>query len=143
MKLNNINHCRLMPFNTAALDYYHCTQVVGEFHIPFPVRRIYYLYDIPSGESRGGHAHKTLSQIIVAVSGSFDVILSDGYHQQRFTLSKSNRGLLVVPGIWREIQNFSSGSVCLVLASESYSEGDYIRDFVEFEKYKKSNGSGR
>lgn len=143
MKLNNVNHCRLMPFNTAALDYYLCTQVVGEFHIPFPIRRIYYLYDIPSGESRGGHAHKTLSQIVVAVSGSFDVVLSDGNHQQRFTLSKSNRGLLVVPGIWREIQNFSSGSVCLVLASESYSEEDYIRDFVEFEKYKKSTGNGR
>lgn len=104
--------------------------------IPFVVRRVYYLYDVPGGESRGGHAHYKLQQVIVAASGSFDVVLNDGNVKRTFTLNRPYQGLLVVPGLWRELENFSSGSVCLVLASEKYDENDYIRDYNIFLKYK-------
>ena len=105
--------------------------------IPFAVNRVYYLYDVPGGESRGGHAHKELQQFIVAASGSFDVTVDDGESRRTFTINRPYRGLLVVPGIWRELDNFSSGSVCLVLASTEYSEEDYIRDYNEFKEYKR------
>ncbi len=101
--------------------------------IPYDIKRVYYLYDVPSGAERGGHAHKKLQQFLVALSGSFDVILHDGQEQKVVTLNKPNFGLLIVNGIWRELQNFSSGSVCLVLASEVFDEEDYIRDFKDFE----------
>lgn len=100
--------------------------------IPFEMQRVYYLYDIPSGAERGGHAHKKLQQFMVALSGSFDVVLSDGSEQKIITLNKPNVGLLIVNGIWRELQNFSSGSVCLVVASDVFEEEDYIRDFADF-----------
>jgi hypothetical protein len=100
--------------------------------IPFSVKRVYYLYDVPGGESRGGHAHKELRQLIVAASGSFNVTLNDGNVKRTFTLNRPYQGLLVVPGIWRELDDFSSGSVCLVLASHLYEESDYIRDYNEF-----------
>jgi len=100
--------------------------------VPFDVKRVYYLYDVPGGESRGGHAHKELSQLIIAAGGCFDVTLDDGNVKRTFTLNRPYQGLLVVPGIWRELNNFSSGSVCLVLASMSYDEVDYIRDYKEF-----------
>ena len=105
--------------------------------IPFDVKRIYYLYDVPGGESRGGHAHKELRQLIIAANGSFDVTLDDGLVKRTFSLNSPFQGLLVVPGIWRELTNFSSGSVCLVLASMLYDENDYIRDYKEFIKYRK------
>ena len=105
--------------------------------IPFDVKRVYYLYDVPGGESRGGHAHKNLWQLIVAASGSFSVTLDDGSIKRTFVLNRPNIGLLVVPGIWRTLDDFSSGSVCLVLASEKYDESDYIRDYKVFEDYKK------
>ena len=98
----------------------------------FNTRRIYYLYDVPGGSERGGHAHKELFQLIVAASGSFDVILDDGRNKKIIQLNRPNFGLLIVPGIWREIVNFSSGAICLVLASEKYNIGDYIRDYGEF-----------
>lgn len=104
--------------------------------VPFDVKRVYYLYDVPGGESRGGHAHKNLYQLIVAVSGSFTVTLDDGRIKRTFMLNRPNFGLSVVPGIWRTLDDFSSGSVCLVLASEKYDESDYIRDYNEFVKYK-------
>ena len=104
--------------------------------IPFDVKRVYYLYDVPGGESRGGHAHKNLYQMIIAVSGSFCVTLDDGKKKRKFILNRPYQGLLVVPGIWRELDDFSSGSVCLVLASEKYDEKDYIRDYEIFLKYK-------
>lgn len=104
--------------------------------VPFDVRRVYYLYDVPGGESRGGHAHIELQQFIVAASGSFDVTIYDGSLKRTFTINRPYQGLLIVPGIWREIDNFSSGSVCLVLASSGYSEEDYIRDYDEFKEYK-------
>ena len=103
--------------------------------IPFEMKRVYYLYDVPSGAERGGHAHKNLKQFLIALSGSFDVVLNDGIQQKTITLNKPFEGLLIKPGIWRELQNFSSGSVCLVVASEVYIETDYIRDFEEFISY--------
>lgn len=101
-------------------------------HIPFDIRRVYYLYDVPGGSERGGHAHKDLSQLIIAMSGSFDVVLDDGYEKKRFHLNRSYYGLYVCPMIWRELDNFSSGSVCMVLASNFYDEADYYRDYEEF-----------
>ncbi|QDW20602.1 FdtA/QdtA family cupin domain-containing protein [Flavobacterium sp. KBS0721] len=103
--------------------------------VPFDIKRVYYLYDVPSGSERGGHAHKELKEFLVALSGSFDVVLKDGEEQEIVTLNKPYEGLLINPGIWRELQNFSSGSVCLVVASEVYIEEDYIRDFDEFLNY--------
>jgi hypothetical protein len=104
--------------------------------MPFDVKRIYYLYDVPGGSERGGHAHKELHQLIVAASGSFDVIVDDGRNKKIIQLNRPYYGLLVVPGIWREIVNFSSGAICLVLASEKYTEEDYIRDYPEFREFK-------
>lgn len=105
--------------------------------IPFEMKRVYYLYDVPSGSERGGHAHKNLKQFLIALSGSFNVILNDGKEEKVITLNKPNEGLLINPGIWRELNNFSSGSVCLVIASAVYDEADYIRDFEEFKLYSK------
>ena len=100
--------------------------------IPFEMKRVYYLYDIPSGGRRGGHSHINQQELLVALSGSFDVILNDGNEQKTVTLNKPNVGLLIVNGIWRELENFSSGSVCLVLASDVFEEEDYIRNFEDF-----------
>ena len=105
--------------------------------IPFEVRRTYYLYDVPGGESRGGHAHRELSQLIIAASGSFTVTLDDGKVKRTFVLNRPYQGLYIVPGIWRTLDDFSTGAVCLVLASHGYDEADYIRDYDEFIKYKK------
>lgn len=106
--------------------------------VPFDTKRVYYLYDVPGGVERGGHAHKELRQLIVAVSGSFTVVLDDGAVKRAVTLNRPYMGLLVVPGIWRVLEDFSSGSVCLVLASEKYDTDDYIRDYAEFKNYRKS-----
>lgn len=105
--------------------------------LPFDVHRVYYLYDVPGGVERGGHAHKQLYQLIVAVSGSFSVTLDDGNAKRTFILNRPYQGLLVVPGIWRTLEDFSSGSVCMVLASEKYDEADYIRSYEEFVEYRK------
>ena len=112
------------------------TVVENSKTIPFDVKRTYYLYDVPGGGSRGAHAHKELQQMIVAASGSFDVTLDDGNVKRTFTLNRPYQGLLIVPGIWRDLNNFSAGSVCLVLASEKYDENDYIRDYETFLKWK-------
>ena len=105
------------------------TFIEGDEHVPFEIKRVYYLYDVPGGEQRGGHAHKDLQQFIIAASGSFDVILDDGKEQKRFHLNRSYYGLYVPTMIWRELDNFSSGSVCIVLASEHFDENDYIRNY--------------
>ena len=107
-------------------------------HIPFEIKRVYYLYDVPGGAERGGHAHKDLQQLIIAMNGSFDVVLDDGYEKKRIHLNRSYNGLYIPKMLWRELDNFSSGSVCMVLASEFYTEDDYIRDhneYVELNKF--------
>lgn len=108
------------------------TIIEGNKDVPFNIKRIYYLYDIPGGEERGGHAHKELFQLIVAASGAFDVVLDDGQNKKIVTLNRPDFGLIVVPGIWRELINFSSGAICLVLSSEIFSEADYIRVYDVF-----------
>lgn len=104
--------------------------------IPYEIKRLYYLYDVPGGEGRGAHAHKELEQLIIAASGSFDLTIDDGNVKRTFQLSKPYYGLYLPPGLWREINNFSSGAICLVLASELYDEADYIRDYKKFIQYK-------
>lgn len=111
--------------------------VIENDTVPFDIKRVYYLYDVPAGAERGGHAHKQVQEFLVAISGSFDVILNDGSGEQVVTLNRPYRGLLITTGIWRELKNFSSGAVCLVVASDVYSEEDYIREFDEFLEYKK------
>ena len=101
-------------------------------HIPFDIKRVYYLYDVPGGSERGAHGHRALRQLIIAMSGSFDVVLDDGAHKKRFHMNRSYFGLYVAPMMWRDITNFSSGAVCMVLASEVYSEDDYFRNYDDF-----------
>lgn len=108
------------------------TFIESSHHIPFDIERVYYLYDVPGGSERGGHAHKGLHQLIIAMSGSFDVVLDDGKEKKRFHLNRSYYGLYVCPMMWRELDNFSSGSVCMVLASSHYDESDYYRNYQEF-----------
>jgi hypothetical protein len=138
MKESIIYNCTMIE-----LDRHHSdrkgniTVVENGKTVPFDVKRTYYLYDVPGGESRGGHAHKALSQLIVAASGSFTVTLDDGKVKRTFLLNRPYQGLYVVPGIWRTLDDFSSGAVCMVLASEGYSEEDYIRNYEEFIEYKK------
>ncbi len=111
--------------------------VVEEFkNVPFHIARAYWLYDVPAGAMRGGHAHKRLKQLLIALSGSFTVTLDDGYEKRKILLNRPYQGLLIETGIWRTIDDFSSGAVCLVLASELYDESDYIYDYEEFLKYK-------
>lgn len=132
-----VNDCHIIEFDKHHSDRKGDLSVVENGNVvPFSVKRVYYLYDVPGGESRGGHAHKALYQLIVAASGSFSVILDDGKNKKTFDLKRPYQGLLVVPGIWRTLEDFSSGSVCMVLASERYDESDYIRDYGLFLNYK-------
>ena len=108
------------------------TFVEGGRQIPFDIRRVYYLYDVPGGSERGGHAHLALHQFVIAMSGSFDIVLDDGFDRKRYHLNRSYEGLYIPPMTWRELDNFSSGSVCMVLASEVYDEADYIRNYSDF-----------
>lgn len=124
-----LDECRMIELPKIADQRGNLTFVEGGGHIPFDIARVYYLYDVPGGAERGGHAHKELRQLIIAMSGSFDVVLNDGVAKRRFHLNRSYQGLLVVPMIWRELDNFSSGSVCMVLASNRYDEADYYRDY--------------
>jgi dTDP-4-dehydrorhamnose 3,5-epimerase-like enzyme len=112
------------------------TSINNSKEIPFTIQRIYYLFDVPGGEARGGHAHKCLQQLIVAASGSFDIILNDGRVKRTFHLSRPYMGLYMPAGLWRELDNFSSGSICLVLASDVYDENDYMRNYTEFKEWK-------
>ena len=114
------------------------TPVTNLENIPFVIKRIYYLYDMPGGESRGAHAHKKLEQLVIALSGSFDITLDDGRNKKSVHLARPYMGLHMQPGMWRDINNFSSGAICLVLASELYDEKDYIREYSEFIEYKKA-----
>lgn len=140
MKRSKVYDCTIIE-----LDKHHSdrkgnlTVVENDKEVPFEVRRTYYLYDVPGGESRGAHAHRELSQLIIAASGSFSVTLDDGRVKRTFVLNRPYQGLYVVPGIWRTLDDFSSGAVCLVLASHGYDAGDYLRDYEEFIKYKREN----
>ncbi len=124
--------CKIIDLPKIVEPRGNLTFVEGGRHVPFEIKRVYYLYDVPGGAARGGHAHKALHQLIIAMSGSFDVILDDGYEKKRIHLNRSYVGLYICPMIWREIDNFSSGSVCMVLASNYYEESDYYRDHVDF-----------
>lgn len=136
MKDTTVFNCTIVELNKIKNRAGNITIVENLKDIPFSIERIYYLYDVPSDEERGGHAHKELYQLIVAASGSFTITLDDGKVKRSFNLNNPNRGLLITPGIWRELNNFSSGSVCLVLASMLYSSDDYIRDYKYFLDYK-------
>jgi hypothetical protein len=129
---NCVFDCVILPLHKVHNRAGNITIVEGQKSVPFDVRRIYYLYDIPGGETRGGHAHKELRQLIVATSGSFCVLLDDGQNKKIVTLNRPDYGLMVVPGIWRELFDFSSGAICLVLASTIFDETDYIRDYGSF-----------
>jgi len=132
--MSSLHQCRIIELPKVADPRGNLTFIEGNSQIPFDIKRVYYLYDVPGGAERGGHAHKDLSQLIIAMSGSFDVILDDGENKKRIHLNRSYQGLFVCPMIWRELDNFSSGSVCLVLASNTYSEDDYFRNKQEFMK---------
>ena len=141
LKNNTVFDCSIIDMSKVHSENGNITVVENNKNIPFEVKRIYYLYDVPSGEERGGHAHFNLEQYIVAASGSFDVILDDGVNKRRIFLNRPNLALHVVPGLWRELDNFSSGSISMVLASHVYDENDYIREYNEFKKYKFENTS--
>ena len=128
----NIDLCKIIELPKIADPRGNLTFVESGNQIPFDIQRVYYLYDVPGGSERGGHAHKGLHQLIVAMSGSFDVVLDDGKKKKRVHLSRSYYGLYVCPMIWRELDNFSSGSVCMVLASNKYDEDDYYREYPEY-----------
>ena len=127
-----IDQCKIIELPRISDARGNLTFIEGLTHIPFEIKRTYYLYDVPGGSTRGSHAHKNLHQFMVAMSGSFDVVLFDGYREKRFHLNRSYYGLYVGPLMWRTLDNFSSGSVCLVLVSANYEEADYIRDYKEF-----------
>ncbi len=124
--------CKIIEFPKITDSRGNLSFIEGSRHVPFDIKRIYYLYDVPGGATRAGHAHKMLEQVIIAISGSFDVVLDDGFSKNRFHLNRSYYGLYISSMVWREIDNFSSGSVCLVLASTFYDEADYYRNYSDF-----------
>lgn len=139
MKLSNytVFDCNVIDVSKVHNEAGNITVVENGDNIPFDVKRVYYLYDIPGGETRGGHAHYELEQFVIAASGSFDVVLDDGKNRKRVTLNRPNLALHIVPGLWRELDNFSSGSICMVLASHKYEAKDYIRDYNQYLEQKK------
>ncbi len=134
---NTVFDCSVIDISKIHNEAGNITVVENDKNIPFHVKRIYYLYDVPAGEARGGHAHYELEQYIIAASGSFDVVLNDGVNKRRISLNRPYMALHIVPGLWRELDNFSSGSITMVLASEVYEEKDYIRDYNTYLKKKK------
>lgn len=127
-----LESCYLIDLPKISSDQGSLTFIEGLHHIPFAIQRIYYMYDVPGGGTRGAHAHRNLYQLMISMSGSFDIELDDGYNKKTWHLNRSYFGLLIGPMIWRNLTNFSSGSVCLVLASAHYDESDYIRDYGDF-----------
>ena len=128
----SINECRIIELPKISDPRGNLTFVEGGNHIPFDIKRVYYLYDVPGGASRASHGHKALHQLIIAMSGSFDITLDDGLKTKIFHLNRSYYGLYIPPMMWRDLDNFSSGSVCMVLASDPYQESDYFRDYQQF-----------
>ena len=138
MLQTTITDCKLLEFPKNHQMNGNLTSITNSQEVPFDIKRIYYLYDVPGGEERGGHAHKELYQIMVALSGSFRVTLDDGVNKQSFHLFQPYQGLLIPPGLWRDLDTFSSGSICMVLASEVYDEEDYFRNYDQFKLWKSS-----
>ena len=134
--MTTIEDCRLVDLPTIGDSRGNLTFIEAMRQVPFEIRRVYYLYDVPGGAVRGGHAHRDLRQVIIAASGSFDVVVSDGTRQRKFSLNRAYYGLYVPTMIWRELDNFATGSVCLVLASDLYNETDYFREFGPFREAK-------
>ena len=130
----NIKKCHIIQLPKITDARGNLTFVEGNRHIPFDIKRVYYLYDVPGGSERAGHAHQQLQQLFIAMSGSFDLHLDDGYTKQTYQMNRSYYGLYVGPMIWRDLDNFSSGAVCMVLASHYYDESDYYRDYQDFIK---------
>ncbi|MCH7534802.1 MAG: WxcM-like domain-containing protein [Bacteroidetes bacterium] len=133
---NTVFDCHIVDLPKIENPAGNITPLNSGIDLPFNIERVYYLYDVPGGESRGGHGHRELNQYLVAASGSFDVVLKDGTNERTISLNRPYSGIHIVPGIWRELTNFSSGSVCLVVASQVYTQSDYIRDYKEFLNYK-------
>lgn len=136
LKDSTVFDCTLLQLPRISTPGGNSTALNNKVEVPFEIQRVYYLYDVPGGESRGGHAHKNLQQVIVAASGSFDLIVDDGKVKRTFHLSRPYLGVYMPPGIWRELDNFSSGAICLVLASAVFEEEDYIRDHSVFKTMK-------
>jgi hypothetical protein len=132
--LLSLENCKLIDLPKISDPRGNLTFVEGRNHIPFDIHRVYYLYDVPGGSDRGGHAHINLHQLVIAMSGSFDMVLDDGHSKKRFHMNRSYYGLYVAPMVWRNLDNFSSGGVCMVLASDYFSEADYIRNYDDFIK---------
>jgi surface antigen len=128
----SLTDCKIIELPRVHDPRGNLTFIEADRHVPFPIRRVYYLYDVPGGATRAGHGHRELQQVIIAMSGSFDVILDDGRERVRHHLNRSYYGLYVTPMMWREIDNFSSGSVCMVLASDYFDESDYYREYADF-----------
>lgn len=128
----SLRYCKIIDLPKIEDPRGNLTFIEGGRHAPFEIKRVYYLYDVPGGSSRGGHAHKELHQLLIAMSGSFDVLLDDGENKVKYHMNRSYYGLYIPPMVWREIDNFSSGSVCMVLASAHYEEADYFRDYGVF-----------
>ena len=137
LKNNTVFDCSVIDMSKVHAKTGNITVLENGDNTPFDVKRIYYLYDVPSGEERGGHAHYELEQYIIAASGSFDVILDDGVNRRSISLNRPNLALHIVPGLWRSLDNFSSGSICMVLASEKFDELDYIRNYNDFFRERK------
>ncbi len=137
MRYSKISDCKIINLPKIHTESGDITFINNLEIILFETKRVYYLYDVPNRADRGGHAHKELFQLVVAVSGSFDIELYDGFEKVKYTLNQPDQGLLIIPGIWRNLNNFSGGGICLVLASHEYDEDDYIRDYQEYLTYKK------
>lgn len=136
-RISTVYDCKIIELPRILNEAGNITVMENGLNMPFDIKRVYYLYDVPGGESRGGHAHYELEQYIIAASGSFDVVLDDGKEKRRVSLNRPYQALHIVPGLWRELDNFSSGSICMVLASIEYNEADYMRDYKEFLNFKK------
>lgn len=135
----SLQHCKIVDLPKVEDPRGNLTFIEADKHIPFDIRRVYYLYDVPGGSHRGGHAHKDLHQLLIAMSGSFDITLDDGRTKFKYHMNRSYYGLYIPPMIWREIDNFSSGSVCMVLASDHFKESDYYRDYAQFQQATSAN----
>lgn len=138
--MSSINDCNIIKLPKITDPRGNLTVAEQLHNVPFEIKRAYWTYDVPGGESRGGHAHKGLWQLVVAISGSFKVVIDDGMNKKEVLLNHPWEGLLIVPGIWRTLEDFSSGAVCMVLASEVYDEADYIYDYEEFKQFSVNNG---